>query len=72
MQNEFTFLIEKHDEWYVGSCAEVPEANGQGRTFEECKQNLAEAIALVLLDKREDALREASGDAIRGTLLVAG
>jgi predicted RNase H-like HicB family nuclease len=55
MQNDFTSLIEKHEQWYVGSSPEVPEANGQGKTLEECRQNLAEAIALVLLDKREDA-----------------
>ena len=72
MQNEFTSLIEKQGEWYVGYCPEVPEANGQGRTVEDCRQNLADAISLVLLDKREDALREASGDAIRGTVMVAG
>ena len=71
MQNEFTSLIEKHEHWYVGSCPEIPEANGQGETLEECRQNLADAIALVLLDKREDALREASRDAVRGTVLVA-
>jgi predicted RNase H-like HicB family nuclease len=71
MQSEFTYLIEKREEWFVGSCPEVPEANGQGKTFEDCKQNLAEAIALVLLDKREDALLGASENAVRGTVMVA-
>jgi predicted RNase H-like HicB family nuclease len=71
MHNEFTSLIEKHGEWYVGFCPEVPEANGQGRTIEECRDNLAEAIALVLLDKREDALRDAPKTVIRGIVTVA-
>ena len=71
MQNEFTALIEKHDDWYVGFCPEIPEANGQGRTVEECRQNLAEAISLVLLDRREDALRDASVDTLQGTVTVA-
>lgn len=71
MQNEFTSLIEKHEDWYVGSCPEIPEANGQGKTVEECRQNLASAIALVFLDKREDALLDVSQNAIRGTVLVA-
>jgi predicted RNase H-like HicB family nuclease len=71
MHNEFTSLIEKHGKWYVGFCPEVPEANGQGRTVEECRENLAEAIALVLLDKREDALRDAPKTVIRGTVTVA-
>lgn len=71
MHNEFTSLIEKHGDWFVGFCPEVPEANGQGRTVEECRDNLGEAIALVLLDKREDALRDASKTALRGIVTVA-
>jgi predicted RNase H-like HicB family nuclease len=71
MHNESTSLIEKHGEWFIGFCPEVHEANGQGKTVEECRENLAEAIALVLLDKREDAFREASANAIRGTITVA-
>ena len=70
MHNEFTSLTEKHGEWYVGFCPEVPEANGQGRTVKECQQNLSEAIALVLLDRREDALRDASESVLRGTVTV--
>jgi predicted RNase H-like HicB family nuclease len=71
MHNEFTALIERDGEWYVGSCPEIPEANGQGHTVEECRQNLAEAIALVLLDRRQEALRGASGSVVRETLTVA-
>jgi len=31
--------------WYVAYCAEVPGANGQGKTREECLANLRQAIA---------------------------
>ena len=48
-----TVVIERDGDWYVGHCPEVPGANGQGRTFEECRENLAEAIALILEDQRE-------------------
>ena len=58
MLNEFTAVIEKDDDWYIAYCAEVPGANGQGRTVEECRKSLAEAIALILSDRREDALAE--------------
>ncbi len=68
MHYEFTSLIEKDDDWYIGSCPEVPEANGQGETVNECRQNRAEAIALVLLDKRKDALRYAPESVLRGTV----
>lgn len=56
MRNEFTAIIERDGDWFIGSCAEVPGANGQGRTAEECRQNLSEAIALILEVQREDAL----------------
>lgn len=57
MHNEFTAIIEQDEDWFVGYCPEIPGANGQGRTVEECRENLAEAIALILEDRREDGLR---------------
>jgi predicted RNase H-like HicB family nuclease len=57
MRNEFTAIIEKDGEWYIAYCPEVPGANGQGRTVDECRKNLAEAIALILEDRRQDACR---------------
>ena len=57
MHNEFTAIIEQDEEWYISYCPEIPGANGQGKTIEECKRNLAEAISLILEDRREDALR---------------
>ncbi len=59
MHSEFTEIIEKDGDWYVACCPEVPGANGQGRTIEECKHNLTEAVALLLEDRREDMLRRA-------------
>ncbi|MBL7086123.1 MAG: type II toxin-antitoxin system HicB family antitoxin [Candidatus Cloacimonetes bacterium] len=57
MHNEFTAIIEKDENWYIAYCPEIPGANGQGRTIEECKQSLSEAITLILEDRREDAFR---------------
>ena len=71
MQNEFTAVIEQDGEWYVGFCPEIPEANGQGRSVDECRENLAQAIALVLEDRREDALRGVPHEAIRDVVRVA-
>jgi predicted RNase H-like HicB family nuclease len=70
MRNEFTAVIERDGDWYIGYCPEIPEANGQGRTVEDCRKNLAAAIALVLEDRREDALRGVPDDAIREVLQV--
>ena len=54
----------------IGYCPEVPGANGQGRTKDECRENLAEAIALILEDQRRDALRGVPNDAITETIVV--
>ena len=60
MYNEFTALIEPDREWSAAYCPEVSEANGQGRTSGESKQGLAAAVALVLEDRRADALSQAN------------
>lgn len=56
MRNEFTAVFERDGEWYIGYCPEIPGANGQGKTVDECRENLAQAIALILEDRREDGL----------------
>ena len=71
MHNEFTAVIEKDEEWYIGYCPEIPGANGQGRTVEECKKSLAEAISLILEDRREDPLRGVPADARRETITIS-
>jgi len=70
MASEFTAIIERDGDWYIAYCAEIPEANGQGQTMEEARESLAEAIKLVLEDRREDALRGLPSDAIRETVIV--
>jgi len=70
MRNEFTAIIEKDGEWYIAYCPEVPGANGQGRTKQEARESLSEAIALILHDRRDDALRGVPPDAERETVTV--
>ena len=70
MHNEFTAVFERDDEWYIGYCPEVPGANGQGRSLEQCRESLRDAIALVLEDRRQDGLRAVPADAIRETMTV--
>ncbi len=70
MQNEFTAVIERDGEWFVAWCPEVPEANGQGKSAEECRENLSQAIALILEDRREDAFRGLPDTAVREPLIV--
>ena len=66
MRNEFTAVIERAPEGgYWAYCPEIPGANGQGETIEECRESLREGVGLILLDRREDGLRGAPEDAIR-------
>jgi predicted RNase H-like HicB family nuclease len=64
MHNEFTAIFEREGEWFVGFCPEIQGANGQGRTMEECRENLAQAIALILEDRQEDALKGTPPEAV--------
>lgn len=70
MHNEFTAIIERDEDWYIAYCPEIPGANGQGRTMEECRESLTEAIRLILGDRRDDSLRGVPPDAIRETVVV--
>lgn len=70
MRNEFTAIVERDGAWYIAYCAEVPGANGQGRTREECLQSLRDAISLILEHRREDSLRALPPDAERELVVV--
>ncbi|MEW6775788.1 MAG: type II toxin-antitoxin system HicB family antitoxin [Bdellovibrionota bacterium] len=70
MRNEFTAIFERDGDWYLAYCPEVPGANGQGKTKEEARKSLAEAIALILEDRREEALRGVPSEAEREMVVV--
>jgi predicted RNase H-like HicB family nuclease len=70
MRNEFTAVLEKDGEWLIAYCPEIPGANGQGKTEEECLQSLSEAIALILEDRRQDVLRGIPSDAMLQQVVV--
>jgi predicted RNase H-like HicB family nuclease len=70
MRHEFTAIYERDGEWAIAYSPEVPGANGQGRTKDEARQSLADAIGLILEDRREDGLRGVPADAERETISV--
>jgi predicted RNase H-like HicB family nuclease len=70
VRNEFTAVLERDGDWFIAYCPEIPGANGQGKTKEEAKQSLSEAVALILEDRREDGLRGVPGDAERDVVVV--
>lgn len=70
MGGEFTAIIERDGDWYIAYCAELPGANGQGRTKEEARESLAAAIKLLLEDRREDALRGLPPEALQEPVTI--
>ena len=70
MKHEFTAIFERDGDWHIAYCPEIPGANGQGRTKEQTRQNLSDAIALILEDRREDALRGVPDDVERETVTL--
>jgi predicted RNase H-like HicB family nuclease len=56
MTNEFNAVFEREGGWYVAYCPKIPGANGQGKTKDEARTSLADAIDLILEDRRQDEL----------------
>ena len=72
MESTFTAIFEKDDDWYIGYVEELPGANTQGRTLEEARENLHEAIELIIISNRELAEKSLAGKKyIRENLTVA-
>jgi predicted RNase H-like HicB family nuclease len=57
MQREFTSVIEKRGNWYIGYIEELPGVNTQGKTLEEVRENLKEALYLIIEANRELATK---------------
>ena len=70
MANEFTAIIDQDGDWFVAYCPEIPGANGQGMTKDAARENLGDAIRLILEDRREDGMRGIPAEAIRETVTV--
>lgn len=70
MHNEFTAIFERDGDFYIAYCPEIPGANGLGTNIDECRISLADAIALILEDRREDGLRGVPEDALREVVTV--
>ncbi|GAH85843.1 unnamed protein product [marine sediment metagenome] len=61
MEGIFTAVFEKVNNWYIGYVEELPGANTQGRTLDEVRSNLKEAISLILKSNKELIERELTG-----------
>ncbi len=59
---KFTAVFERgEDGWIFATCPEVPGAISQGRTMEEAREMIRDAVQLVLETNREEAEKEFEG-----------
>ena len=70
MANEYTAVFERDGEWYIAYCPEIPGANGHGKSNDEARSSLRQAIALILEDRRQDGLRGIPPEAELETITV--
>jgi predicted RNase H-like HicB family nuclease len=58
MENRFTAVFQQEGKWWIGWVEELPGANTQGRTLEETRENLKEAVSLIIKANRKLAQSE--------------
>ena len=65
MKGEFTAVLQRRGKWHIGFVEEIPGVNTQGRTLKEARENLREALALILESNRAIAKKATRGGALR-------
>jgi predicted RNase H-like HicB family nuclease len=69
---ELTAVFKKVPEGYIAWVEELPGANTQGKTLEEARENLQEAVRLVFEANRLLAEADLKGeDVLKGSVSVA-
>lgn len=62
MHGEYTAVIKREGDWWIGWVEEIPGVNCQERTREELMETLTVTLREALKLNREDALREAGDE----------
>ncbi|MEM9275743.1 MAG: type II toxin-antitoxin system HicB family antitoxin [Cyanobacteria bacterium P01_F01_bin.143] len=60
MNTQFTAILKKDGDWWIGWIEEVKGVNAQEKTKEELIESLREALRDILELNREEARREAA------------
>ena len=63
-RRQFTAVYKKSGKWYLGWVEEIPGVNTQGKTLKEVKENLGEALLLVLETYRLLSRKQKSNSAV--------
>lgn len=58
---KFSAVFEQVNGWWVGYVEELPGASAQGRTLDEVRENLKEAVQAIIETNRELTRRELQG-----------
>jgi len=70
MIREYTAIIEKHGNWFAAYVEELPGVNTQGRTLKEVRENLKEAVELILQVNKELAANKIQNRPVRKESIV--
>lgn len=70
-KREFTAIYKKTKGWYVGWVEEIPGVNTQGKTLEEARENLKDALSLVLETNKMLSNKEAGENTIREHVIIS-
>lgn len=71
MVREFTAIYKKSGKWYLGWVEEIPGVNTQGKTLKEVKENLKEALLLILETNKLISKKDTKGKVIKESLSVS-
>jgi predicted RNase H-like HicB family nuclease len=69
---KFTAVFQQEGEWWMAYVEELPGANTQGKTLDEARENLKDAIQIIIEANRELARRATQGrNVLREEMVVA-
>ena len=69
---KLTAVYKKSGKWYLGWIEEIPGVNTQGETLKETKENLKEALFLVLQANKAMSRKATKGKVKRETIYNVG
>lgn len=71
MQQKYTAVVKKEGKWYVAWIKEVPGAVTQARTLKELRENLLDALSLMLEESQRLAAMKKQYKVNRETLHIS-
>ncbi len=69
-KNQFTAIYKKTKKWFVAWIEEIPGVNTQGKTLSEARENLQEALLLILETNRASSRSQLKRDSFTRRELI--